>query len=84
MRAALVKGGLVGVGQIGHRLKDTVVYLGAQPATEAAVRVERFCKSSGGTASEAEEAINALEYECAALTAALKRHSLAAETVRAD
>jgi len=79
MRAALEKGDLEEVGRLGHRMKGTVVYLGAQPAKEAALRVERFCKSSGGTASEAEEAINALEHECVALKAALKSHRLAAE-----
>ena len=58
---------------------DEVVYLGAQPAKEAALRVERFCKSSGGIPSEAEEAINALEHECIALKAALSKHPLATE-----
>ena len=71
MRAALEKGDLVEVGRLGHRMKGTVVYLGAEPAKEAALRVERFCKSSGGTPSEAEEAVNALEHECIALKAAL-------------
>ena len=51
MRAALEKGDLVKVGRLGHRMKGTVVYLGAQPATEAALQVERFCKSSDGTPS---------------------------------
>ena len=49
MRAALARGDLVEVGRLGHRMKGTVVYLGAQPAKQAALRVERFCKSSGGT-----------------------------------
>jgi hypothetical protein len=84
MRAALQKGDLEEVGHLGHRMKGTVVYLGAQPAKEAALRVERFCKSSGGTASEAEEAINAFEHECIALKAALSRHPLAAESWQGD
>jgi hypothetical protein len=42
-------------------MKGTVVYLSAEPAKEAALRVERFCKSSGGTASEAED-----DHECLA------------------
>ena len=83
MRAALEKGDLVEVGRLGHRMKGTVVYLGARPAKEAALRVERFCKSSGGTPSEAEEAINALEHECMALKAALTEHPLAAEPQQA-
>lgn len=56
MRAALEKGGVVEVGRLGHRIKGTVVYLGAQPAKEATLRVERFCRC-GGTAAEAAEAI---------------------------
>jgi hypothetical protein len=60
-------------------LECGVAYLGAQPAKEAALRVERFCKSSGGISSEAEEAINRLEQECLVLKAALCEHPLAAE-----
>jgi signal transduction histidine kinase/DNA-binding NarL/FixJ family response regulator len=84
MRAALEKNDLVEVGRLGHRMKGTVVYLGAQPAKEAALRVERFCKSSGGTASEAEEAVHALEHECIALQAALAGHPLAAKLMRGN
>ncbi len=36
MRAALEQGNLVEVGRLGHRMKGTVVYLGAHPAAEAA------------------------------------------------
>jgi PAS domain S-box-containing protein len=74
MHAALEKGDLMEVGRLGHRMKGTVVYLGAEPAKEAALRAERFCKSAGGTPSEAEEAINALERECILLKAALREH----------
>jgi PAS domain S-box-containing protein len=79
MRAALAKGDLVEVGRLGHRMKGTVVYLGAEPAKEAALRVERFCKCPGGTASEAQDAINALEHECISLKAALAGHPLATD-----
>ena len=79
MRAALARGDLADVGRLGHRMKGTVVYLGAHPAKDAALRVERFCKSSDGTPSEAEEAIDALDRECIALKAALAEHPLAAE-----
>ena len=79
MRAALEKGDLEEVGRLGHRMKGTVVYLGAEPAKRAALRVERFCKSSGGTQAEAGEAVNALEHECIVLKAALSEHPLAAE-----
>jgi hypothetical protein len=67
------------VGWLERWMKETMVYLGAQPAKEAALRVERFCKSSGGTPAEAEEAINAIEHECIALKAALCKHPLAVE-----
>jgi HPt (histidine-containing phosphotransfer) domain-containing protein len=84
MRAALEKGDLVEVGHLGHRMKGTVVYLGAEPAKEAALRVERFCKCPDGTLSEAEEAINAFEHECAVLKAALSVHPLASEPMWDD
>ena len=84
MRTALEKGDLQEVGRLGHRMKGTVAYLGAQPAKEAALRVERFCKSSGGTPAEAEEAINVLEHECIALKAALNKHPLAADAAQSD
>jgi two-component system sensor histidine kinase/response regulator len=84
MRAALEKGDLVEVGRLGHRMKGTVVYLGAEPAKHAALGVERFCKSCGGTSAEAEDAVNALEHECAVLKAALTGHPLAAETTQVD
>jgi HPt (histidine-containing phosphotransfer) domain-containing protein len=74
MRAALSRNDLVELGRLGHRMKGTVAYLGAEPAKEAAQRVERFCTTNGGIASEAEEAVNALERECAALQAALAMH----------
>jgi CheY-like chemotaxis protein len=77
MRTALQRGDLEGFGRLGHRLKGTVVYLGARPAEEAVLRVERFCKSGGGGPSEAEEAVNALESQCIALKAALAGHPLA-------
>ncbi len=84
MRTALEKGDLVEVGRLGHRMKGTVVYLGAQPAEEAALRVERFCTSSGGTPSEAEEAVNALEHECMVLKSVLSKHPLAANMTQSD
>jgi CheY-like chemotaxis protein len=84
MRAALEKGDLLEVSRLGHQLKGTLVYLGAQPAVEAVLRVERFCKSSSGTLSEADESINSLEQECVALRTALAEHPLAAESKQSD
>jgi PAS domain S-box-containing protein len=76
MRAALAKEDLVEVGRLGHRMKGTVVYLGAPRAEEAARGVERFCKSSDGTPAEAEDAVNQLERECMALKAELHARPL--------
>ncbi|MGA2067509.1 MAG: response regulator [Thermoguttaceae bacterium] len=84
MRAAVEKGDLVEVGRLGHRMKGTVVYLGARPAREAALGVERFCRSSVGSPSEAEEAVNALEHECQMLKATLAEHPPAAEPQQGD
>ena len=80
VRAALARGDLQEVGHLGHRLKGTLVYLGAEPARTAALRVERFCKSHGGTVAEAEAAVRALEHECLRLQAALREHPPAAES----
>ena len=71
MRAALQKGDLAEVGRLGHHMKGTVLYLGAEPAREAARRVERFCECDAGTPAEAEDAVNALEDACRVLTTAL-------------
>ena len=84
MRAALAKGDLAEVGRLGHRMKGTVVYLGAPLAKEAALRVERFFRSGDGPRCDAAEAIDRLQQECLALKAALSRHPLAAESKRCD
>ena len=82
MRTALEEGNLAEVSRLGHRMKGTVVYLGARPAEEAALRVERL--SERQHPPEAEEAVNAIEHECIVLKAALKEHPLAAELKPAD
>ncbi|MHB0955452.1 MAG: response regulator [Pirellulaceae bacterium] len=84
MRAALHKGDLIDVGRLGHRLKGTVVYLGAKRAKEAAYRVEQLGMCNAATASEAEvqEAVKALEHECKVLKAALKKHLRAAKPLQ--
>ena len=84
MRAALEKGDLLEVGRLGHRMKGTVVYLGAEPAKEASLVVEQFCKCGGGTPAEAEEAVNALEYECDLLKHALAAYRPAASPADRD
>jgi len=73
MRAALAQGNLTEVGRLGHRMKGTLVYLGAERAKRVALHVEQFCdEDCGDGAAEAEQAIKALEIECLALEIALK------------
>ncbi|MCH5372853.1 MAG: response regulator, partial [Planctomycetes bacterium] len=79
MRNALEKGDLDVLGHLGHRLKGTVAYLGAQPATEAARGVEQLCNGYDGTQTNAEEAVNTLEQQCRILKAALSEQFLADE-----
>jgi len=78
MRAALALGDLTEIGRLGHRLKGTVVYLGAGRAKEAAQHVECFSHGGRGTVTEAAAAVAALERECAALEAALAEYRRAA------
>ncbi len=73
MRAALEKGDLVEVGRLGHRLKGTIVYLGAEPAKQAALGVECF-ERVVGQQNEAEEAIRMLEQECKRLADAVTEY----------
>ena len=84
VRAALGKNDREEVRQVVHRMKGTLVYLGAQPAREAALRVEQSCKSGGDTTSDVEEAVNALERECLLLKTAVSRHLLAADQEQGD
>jgi len=78
MHAAVEKGDLAEISRLGHRMKGTVVYLGAEPATQAALRVERSCEYSGAL-SEAQEAVEALERECLVLRTVLTECPLGAE-----
>ena len=82
VRAALNTGDLMEVGRLGHRMKGTLVYLGATPATQAAVRMEHVCKCSGD--AEAEKTVTAFERECVVLKAALEKYRLAAESTHGD
>jgi len=70
MHAALQKGNLIEVGRLGHRMKGTVIYLGAQPAADAACAVESFHKA-GGEIAAAEKAVKTLDCEITTLTKAL-------------
>jgi signal transduction histidine kinase/HPt (histidine-containing phosphotransfer) domain-containing protein len=81
MRAALRQGDLTQIGRLGHRLKGTLLYLGAQPAADAAYRLESFGAAQGVTPSEAEEAIDAAEQHCTVLKAALAGVTVPAESM---
>ncbi len=70
MRSALRKGDLTELGRLGHRFKGTLVYLGAEPAIDAALQIERF-EQQGGEQLDAQEAVRLLQQECEALKAAL-------------
>ena len=73
MRAALEKGDLVEVGRLGHRMKGTLVHLGAEAAIAAARRVEQFMLHAGQQAA-AEEAVGAFRRECEVLIQAVSPH----------
>jgi hypothetical protein len=73
MAEALERGDLAAVGQLGHRMKGTLLYLGAERATDAALRVERFSRDSG-EAAEAATAVKVLQQECDLLKHALAAH----------
>ena len=73
MHEALQKGDLREVGCLGHRLKGTLIYLGAEPTTEAAAAVERFY-SRDGQPAEAEKAISMLQHACEDLKTAIVEH----------
>jgi CheY-like chemotaxis protein len=73
IHAALQAGDLTEVGRLGHRLKGTLLHLGAEPAREAARRVEQLMLHAGKPA-DAEEAVKSLDRECELLKQALTPH----------
>jgi CheY-like chemotaxis protein len=73
MRAALQAGDIKEVGRLGHRLKGTLLHLGADAAREAARRVEQLMLH-GGQQADAAEAVAALERACDRLKQALAPH----------
>ncbi|MHB8898001.1 MAG: PAS domain-containing hybrid sensor histidine kinase/response regulator, partial [Thermoguttaceae bacterium] len=81
MRQALAKQDLAEIGRLAHRMKGTVVYLGAPAASDAVLRVEQACQRTVATDADAGQAVDTLEQECLVLKAALSRHLMAAEPV---
>ncbi len=68
IHAALQRGDFRELGRLGHRFKGTLIYLGAQPATQAAVSLER-CESS--SKDEARNIVHELQRQVASLKLAL-------------
>jgi hypothetical protein len=69
---------LTEAGRLGHRLKGTVLYLGAEPAVAAALGVEKF-ERCGGSQAEAEQAVRTLDREFELLKQALLAHRASGE-----
>jgi HPt (histidine-containing phosphotransfer) domain-containing protein len=78
LRTALREGDLTEAGRLGHRLKGTVLYLGAEPAVAAALGVEKF-ERCGGSQAEAEQAVRTLDREFELLKQALLAHRASGE-----
>lgn len=72
MRVALGSGDALTISRAAHRLKGTVVFLGARPAVDAADQVERLdaCRDMAAAAA----AINRLEEQLELLRRALSAH----------
>lgn len=72
MRVALAEGDGEETYRAAHRLKNTVVYLGATSAVEATTQVERFCLAGNLTA--ASQALDALEQQLSRLKPVLAEY----------
>jgi two-component system CheB/CheR fusion protein len=73
IHAAIERGDFHELGQLGHRLKGTLLHLGAELAEEAAADIERV-GYYGGEQAEAEGAVRWLERECQVLRNALTEY----------
>ena len=73
IHAALQAGDLAEVGHLAHRLKGTLLHLGAEAAREAARRLEQLMLH-GGEQADAEEGVAALDRQCELLKQALAPH----------
>jgi two-component system CheB/CheR fusion protein len=83
IHSALQRGDLTEAGSLAHRLKGTIAHLAAEPAREAARRVEQI-GLFGGQQAEAEEAVKMLECECQVLKAALAEYQAAPAPTQHD
>ena len=73
IRLGLERRDVAAMAQAAHRLRGTVLYLGATRTAEAALKVERL--SEAGDLVAAAEAIRQLEQECAALKETLAAYT---------
>jgi HPt (histidine-containing phosphotransfer) domain-containing protein len=76
IRSAAGKGDLTAIERKAHRLKGTVLYLGAEAASQAIARVEAIAHS--GDLSEAADMIRSMETEMKRLAEALRAYAPAA------
>jgi len=72
LETACAAGDVPEMSRLAHRLKGTLVYLGAEPATNAAIAIEEL--PTDCDRAVAQTALAALNRECAALAAALAGH----------
>ncbi len=84
MQAALAQGELAEVARLAHRMNGTVVFLGAQPASDAALHLERTCRAPGAIGPAAGKALTALADELRLLNAALAGFSALPEAAPPD
>lgn len=77
IRENLARNDLPEVGRLAHRLKGTIGHLAAEPAKEAAERLER-AGLFGATRDQVVEALDSFERECSALKAILVKRTASA------
>jgi HPt (histidine-containing phosphotransfer) domain-containing protein len=73
IQAAATAGDATAIERKAHRLKGTVLYLGAEAATEAVAGVEALARS--GDLTDAAPAIRSMEAEVTRLTEALRPYA---------
>jgi HPt (histidine-containing phosphotransfer) domain-containing protein len=80
LHSAVEKGNLEEASRLGHRIKGTILYLGAHQAVLAAMRVEQL-NSKLMPENEAREVVENLQRACDLLKSALSAHPLAVDAV---
>ncbi len=67
MHSALQRHDLSEVSNLIHRLKGTIMHLGAERAMQSVTRAEKFCRTGGNSAGQVEQAVQTLFRNCAEL-----------------